>query len=84
MDELDQAVMETQNKVEAWYIKKDGYVMITNMSHAKDNKAQLLRHALNPEMQHKENAKIPTLCVREDFDVNAEQIQEECDPKEDH
>ena len=82
LDELDQAVMETQNEVEAQYIKKDGFMMNINMSHTKDNKAQFVRRALYPEMQHEENAKITSLCVPEDFDVNAKHMQEEFEPKE--
>ena len=84
LDELNQAVMEMHNEVDTQYIEKDGYVVVTYMSHAEDNKAQVVRRALNPEMQNEENANTTTLCVHEDFDVNAEQIQEECDPKEGH
>ena len=107
LDDPAQAVMETQNELEAQYIKKNGYMMIINMSHTKDNKAQFVRRALYPEMQNKEsaqyieqdvltmtqdldvnkefeegptNAKNTALCVPEDFDVNAEQMQEECEP----
>ena len=51
------------------------------MSHAMENKAQVVRRVLNPEMQHEENAKITTLFVLGGFDVNTKQIQEECEPK---
>ena len=46
-----------------------------------EEKAQLMKSALNPEMQHEENAKITTLFVLGGFDVNTKQIQEECEPK---
>ena len=56
LDDPAQAVMETQNELEAQYIKKNGYMMITNMSHTKDNKARFVRRALYPEMQNEESA----------------------------
>ena len=73
-------VLCVPEEVEAQYIKKDGYRMIINMSHTKDNKARFVRRALYLEMQHEGNAKTATLFVPEDFDVNAEQMQEACEP----